>query len=47
VQDALYQGLKPNFLSILTARLKSCPDTKPKTQHPKDLLFLKYHMLRP
>jgi hypothetical protein len=24
------QGLKPNCFAIFTARLKSCPDTKPK-----------------
>ncbi len=26
-----WQGLKPNSLSSFTARLKSCPDTKPNT----------------
>jgi hypothetical protein len=47
VQDTSWQGLKPNSFSMFTARLKSCPDNKAKTQHPKGLLLLKYHSLVP
>ncbi len=33
------QGLKPDVFSSFTARLKSCPDTKQKTQNQRGLLL--------
>jgi len=33
LQDAPWQGLKPNLFRFFTARLKSGPDTKPGGSH--------------
>jgi hypothetical protein len=44
VQDVPLQGLKPNALSFLAARLKLCPNTKPKLGN-KSFLLLKSQTL--
>jgi hypothetical protein len=44
VHDLPLQGLKPNARSFLAARLKLCPDRKPKLRN-KSFLLLESHTL--